>query len=112
MMGLSDAGYYLAVFVFYMTWTIIPSVIFTYVLYAPQGKYIVPESSSVLPGWGFGFLDRFHREDGQEPIDSGIGNFETIFPGSNFMYLWWICWGNMFQALLQTLWCGCFTDRR
>jgi hypothetical protein len=102
MMGLTDRAYYLSVLSFYLMWIVVPTILCTYILYAPPGEMFS------IGGYRFLFLDRVDEEG----VDSGIGTYETLFPGSNFIYIWWMMWGNMFAVLLQTLWFGCFTNRR
>merc|ERR1719506_1596617 len=83
MMGLSDKGYYASVFAFFKLWILIPTLISAAYFYNPI------------------FLSRG---------DSGING--TLFPGSNFVYIWYIMFCEMYTVFLMCLILGCVTDRR
>jgi ABC-type multidrug transport system ATPase subunit len=83
MMGLTDKGYYLSVFSFFAAWVIIPTVLGAAYFYNPI------------------FLGRG---------DSGVTG--TLFPGSNFAYIWYLMYCELYTIFLMCLILGCVTDRR
>ena len=87
MMGLSDMGYYLAVFAFYGTWILVPSGLAVLFIWTPPPF----------------FVDRGKSE---------FGDWDTFYPGSNFIYLWYMYWWNMMTIFMMILFFGCFTNRR
>jgi ABC-type multidrug transport system ATPase subunit len=87
MMGLTDMGYYLAVYCFFGTWILIPTGLAIAWIWLPP-PFVVDRGESE---WG---------------------DWETFYPGSNFIYLWWCYWWNMMTIFMMTLFFGCFTNRR
>jgi hypothetical protein len=77
MMGLTDKGYYLSVWVFFGLWTIVPTVVACLYMRTPLQ-----------------YSDPF------------------TYPGSNFAYVWYMMYCEMYTVFLLCLIIGCMTDRR